>query len=98
MKIPLDSVEHCAYSSFQVPMKEVGIMTSIGIRLSVQEKEMLAAIASRTDMTISQIVRKLIREYLGSVSQSETAPPTPEPTQASVWQQEWKRKEAAYEQ
>ena len=51
-------------------------MTTIGIRLPKGEKEILVENAQRTDTTISQIVRKLIREYVGSVSPSgETAPP-----------------------
>ena len=40
------------------------IIATIGIRLSMQEKESLAQIAKRTDTTISQIMRKLIREHL----------------------------------
>ena len=40
------------------------MIASIGIRLSPQEKETLAAIAKRTDTTISQIMRKLIRTFI----------------------------------
>ena len=46
-------------------------MASIGIRMPEQEKEILAAIASQNDMTISQVVRKLIREYIEGVSQAK---------------------------
>ena len=46
-------------------MKGVGAMARIGIRLTDQEKEMLAETAQQDDMTISQIVRKLIRKYIG---------------------------------
>ena len=41
-------------------------IASIGIRLPEQEKAMLAVIADRNETTISDIVRKLIRDYLGS--------------------------------
>jgi len=40
-------------------------MAHIGIRLSDQEKEMLEESAQQNDLTISQILRKLIRKYLG---------------------------------
>lgn len=40
-------------------------MARIGIRLTDQEKETLAETAQQDDMTISQIVRKLIRKYIG---------------------------------
>ena len=39
-------------------------MANIGIRLPEQEKAMLAVKADRNDTTISDIVRKLIRNYL----------------------------------
>ena len=38
----------------------------LGIRLLPQEKEELAAIARRTDTTISQILREQIRNYINS--------------------------------
>ena len=40
-------------------------MAHIGVRLSDQEKEMLEESAQQNDLTISQILRKLIRKYLG---------------------------------
>ena len=40
------------------------MIANIGIRLSPQEKETLAAIAKRTDTTISQIMRRLIRTFI----------------------------------
>ena len=40
------------------------LIATIGIRLLPQEKEALAAIARRTDMTISQILRQQIRNYI----------------------------------
>ncbi|MBR5298730.1 MAG: ribbon-helix-helix protein, CopG family [Bacteroidales bacterium] len=40
-------------------------MAHIGVRLSDQEKEMLEESAQKNDLTISQILRKLIRKYLG---------------------------------
>jgi len=43
-------------------------MAQIAIRLSEQEKEELAANASANDLTISQILRKLIRNYLGGLT------------------------------
>ena len=39
-------------------------IATIGIRLLPQEKEELAAIARRTDTTISQILRQQIRNYI----------------------------------
>lgn len=44
--------------------RSVVTIASLGIRLSAHEKEILTAIAHRTDTTISQILRKLIREYI----------------------------------
>ncbi len=46
-------------------MKGVDAMARIGIRLTDQEKEMLVETAQQDDMTISQIVRRLIRKYIG---------------------------------
>ena len=40
------------------------LIATIGIRLLPEEKELLAAIARRTDTTISQILRKMIRDYI----------------------------------
>ena len=40
------------------------MIANIGIRLSTEEKESLAAIAKRTDTTISQIMRRLIRTFI----------------------------------
>ena len=41
-------------------------IATIGIRLLPQEKEELAAIARRTDTTISQILREQIRNYINA--------------------------------
>ena len=43
-------------------------MAQIAIRLSDQEKEMLAASAAANDLTISQILLSLIRKYLGGLT------------------------------
>ena len=43
-------------------------MAQIAIRLSKQEKEKLAASAAANDLTISQILRSLIRKYLGGLA------------------------------
>lgn len=43
-------------------------MAQIAIRLSEQEKEMLAASDAANDLTISQILRSLIRKYLGGLT------------------------------
>ena len=40
------------------------LIATIGIRLLPQEKDALAAIARRTDTTISQILRQQIRNYI----------------------------------
>ena len=42
------------------------LIATIGIRLLPQEKEELAAIARRTDITISQILREQIRNYINT--------------------------------
>ena len=42
-------------------------MAQVAIRLSDQEKEKLTEQASANDLTISQIIRKLISEYLGGI-------------------------------
>lgn len=47
------------------------IVANIGIRLPEQEKAMLAVRADRNETTISDIVRKLIRDYLGKNPQQE---------------------------
>ena len=74
-------------------------MTTIGIRLPKGEKEILVENAQRTDTTISQIVRKLIRDYVGSVSpDGETAPPAPDATQSvAPASKEEMKKENVYE-
>ena len=60
----LDSVEQCVYHLLHQSLKGDGLITSIGIRLPEQEKAMLAVRADRNETTISDIVRKLIRNYL----------------------------------
>ena len=62
----LDSVEQCVYHLLHQSLKVDGLITSIGLRLPEQEKAMLAVKADRNETTISDIVRKLIRNYLGS--------------------------------
>lgn len=69
--MPLDSVEQSALPYFHIVMKDGDTMASIGIRLPEQEKRELAALANRNDMTISQVMRKLIREYIDGVSQAK---------------------------
>ena len=49
------------------------MIANIGIRLSPQEKESLAAIAKRTDTTISQIMRKLIRTFITAQGEENAA-------------------------
>lgn len=39
-------------------------MPQIGMRIGSEEKEKLARIASSKDLTISQILRQLVKEYL----------------------------------
>ena len=46
--------------------RSVILIATIGIRLLPEEKALLAAIARRTDTTISQILRKMIRDYINS--------------------------------
>ena len=49
------------------------MIANIGVRLSPQEKESLAAIAKRTDTTISQIMRRLIRTFITMQGEEEAA-------------------------
>ena len=49
------------------------MIANIGIRLSPQEKEALAAIAKRTDTTISQIMRRLIRTFISAQGEENAA-------------------------
>ena len=49
------------------------MIANIGIRLSPQEKESLVTIAKRTDTTISQIMRKLIRTFITMQGEEEAA-------------------------
>lgn len=49
----------------------VVIIATIGIRLSPQDKHALAVIAVKTDTTVSQILRKLIREYIQEENKDE---------------------------
>ena len=47
------------------------MIATIGIRLSAEEKENLAAIAKRTDTTISQIMRRLIRTFITAYGEED---------------------------
>ena len=38
--------------------------TTIGLRISEQEKERLIAIAAKKDIPLSQLVREAVREYM----------------------------------
>ena len=49
------------------------MIANIGIRLSPQEKESLVTIAKRTDTTISQIMRGLIRTFITMQGEEEAA-------------------------
>ena len=49
------------------------MIANIGIRLSAEEKESIAAIAKRTDTTISQIMRRLIRAFIAAHGEEDTA-------------------------
>lgn len=42
-------------------------MTSITTRISIQEKQKLAKYAFENDLTISQITRKLLRDYIKEI-------------------------------
>ena len=52
--------------SARICERSVVFIATIGIRLLPQEKEELAAIARRTDTTISQILREQIRNYINT--------------------------------
>lgn len=47
-------------------------MTQITIRLSAQEKKVLAKYTLDNDLTVSQIVRSLIRKYLKEIHTSSS--------------------------
>ena len=49
------------------------MIANIGIRLSPQEKESLVTIAKRTDTTISQIMRRLIRTFITTQGEQDAA-------------------------
>ena len=49
------------------------MIANIGIRLSPQEKESLVTIAKRTDTTISQIMRRLIRTFITTQGEETAA-------------------------
>ena len=49
------------------------MIANIGIRLSAEERENLAAIAKRTDTTISQIMRRLIRTFITTQGEENAA-------------------------
>ena len=49
------------------------MIANIGIRLSPQEKESLVTIAKRTDTTISQIMRRLLRAFITTQGEYEAA-------------------------
>lgn len=40
-------------------------MTRISFRISVEEKEALLALAARNDLTLSQVIRRAIKNMLG---------------------------------
>ena len=44
-------------------------MTTLGIRLEESEKEAIAEYARTHDLTISQVVRKIIKEFLAAQEQ-----------------------------
>lgn len=44
-------------------------MTTLGIRLEESEKEAIAEYARAHDLTISQVVRKIIKEFLAAQKQ-----------------------------
>lgn len=44
-------------------------MTTLGIRLEESEKEAIAEYARAHDLTISQVVRKIIKEFLTAQEQ-----------------------------
>ena len=59
--------------SARICERSVVFIATIGIRLLPQEKDALAAIARRTDTTISQIMRRLIRTFITMQGEEEAA-------------------------
>ena len=49
---------------FQKRMKGDEDVAHIGIRLDEREKDQITKLAQKKDLTLSQIVRKLLRDYL----------------------------------
>lgn len=49
---------------FQKRMKGDEDVAHIGIRLDEREKDQITELAQKKDLTLSQIVRKLLRDYL----------------------------------
>ena len=60
------TLNNAPFLFFMNSERSVILIATIGIRLLPEEKELLAAIARRTDTTISQILRKMIRDYINS--------------------------------
>ena len=60
------TLNNAPFPFFMNSERSVILIATIGIRLLPEEKELLAAIARRTDTTISQILRKMIRDYINS--------------------------------
>lgn len=52
------------YSVFLNITKRGDFMTTISIRLDEKEKEALQDLAKRRDMTVSQLVRRAIKDYI----------------------------------
>ena len=60
-----DKVGKCIHQYFYVIMKEVScLMATISIRIEEEEKEALQKYANENDLSVSQVVRKAIKEFL----------------------------------
>ena len=60
-----DKVSKSIYLYFYIIMKGVScIMATISIRIEEEEKEALQKYANDNDLSVSQVVRKAIKEFL----------------------------------
>ena len=60
----MDKRRKRSQGDFQKRMKGDEDVAHIGIRLDEREKDQITELAQKKDLTLSQIVRKLLRDYL----------------------------------
>ena len=61
----------CKHAHFQSMVKGEIRMASITIRINEDEKKILAEAAKKDDLSMSQVIRRAIREYIAKYSQNQ---------------------------